>query len=598
MKNQQHEFDSLTKEEKAAVGSLQANMNIVIQRQDKGGGAVVMNRLDYNAKLLGIISDETKFIPCPADQTEIVKKEVNIIANSIKSTSPLLYHKIRRTGDFYNGHLYGLPKIHKNSADPPLRPIISMVGTVTHDIAQFINSVIRPYLNTSQIVKSGTEIIAQFENITLNTNECLVSLDVESLFTNVPVRETIDIIIEMVYSHDNLQPPKIDRDILNQLLLICTTKTPFEHNGQTFLQSDGVSMGSPLGPTFADFYMSHIENKLLAETRASNPRFYKRYVDDIIAIFHSKRHIKLFKQRLQKASVLQFTHEEMKDNSFHFLDVKLSIDHNGQFSTTVYIKPTDTGTYSNYNSHIPLTYKKSIIKTLVHRAIKYCSTWDSLHQECNRIKQIFANNHFPQAIVEQIINNAVSKHISPENNHNSQDKMHLYVRLTSIEKFKQDKKQLRSIVKQHVKPSNSDQYIDIIPYYKPTKLISSFSTRPRKDPLKTTHVVYQFDCPVDRCNSVYVGYTTCRLERRIQQHKYNSSSIHSHLQTDHPDHPPLATPQMQSSFKIVHTNNNVVDLKILEALTIREKNAYINVCLLYTSPSPRDKRQSRMPSSA
>ena len=29
-----------------------------------------------------------------------------------------------------------------------------------------------------------------------------------------------------------------------------------------------------------------------------------------------------------------------------------------------------------------------------------------------------------------------------------------------------------------------------------------------------------------------------------------------------------------------------------------EPNALITVCLLYTSPSPRDKRQSRMPSSA
>lgn len=242
----------------------------------------------------------------------------------------------------------------------------------------------------------------------------------------------------------------------------------------------------------------------------------------------------------------------------------------------VYIKPTDTGSYSNFNSHIPIPYKKSIIKTLVNRALKYCSTWDSLHQEFNRIKQVLSNNQFPQAIVEQIINKAVNKHISPENN-NSDSKIQLFVRLTSIDKFKQDKKQLRSIVKQHVKPTNSDQNIDVIPYYKPTKLISSFSTRPRKTPLETTHVVYQFSCPVDRCNSVYVGYTTCRLERRIQQHKYNNSSIHSHLQIDHPDHPPLSTTSMQSSFKIVHSNNNIIDLKILEAIAIRELNAYINV---------------------
>ena len=33
-------------------------------------------------------------------------------------------------------------------------------------------------------------------------------------------------------------------------------------------------------------------------------------------------------------------------------------------------------------------------------------------------------------------------------------------------------------------------------------------------------------------------------------------------------------------------------------LVVREKTQAQNICLLYTSPSPRDKRQSRMPSSA
>ena len=56
--------------------------------------------------------------------------------------------------------------------------------------------------------------------------------------------------------------------------------------------------------------------------------------------------------------------------------------------------------------------------------------------------------------------------------------------------------------------------------------------------------------------------------------------------------------------KIVDISHEVSPFHITEAAYIIQ-NAYknfpvgsVHICLLYTSPSPRDKRQSRMPSSA
>ena len=40
-------------------------------------------------------------------------------------------------------------------------------------------------------------------------------------------------------------------------------------------------MGSPLGPTFTDFYMSSLENHVLSQDKISNPIFYVLYGDDI-----------------------------------------------------------------------------------------------------------------------------------------------------------------------------------------------------------------------------------------------------------------------------------------------------------------------------
>ena len=168
------------------------------------------------------------------------------------------------------------------------------------------------------------------------------------------------------------------------------------------------SMGSPLGPTFANYYMCYLENKLLNQSRISNPFFYLRYVDDIFVIFNAKNHYRYFINRLEKESVLKFTHEFMENNTFNFLDIKLDFSNDGNISTSVYVKPTDKGIYANFHSHIPQQYKKSVINTLINRALKYSSSWETCHAEFNRIRQVFSNNNYPQALIDENIEKKVS----------------------------------------------------------------------------------------------------------------------------------------------------------------------------------------------
>lgn len=42
-------------------------------------------------------------------------------------------------------------------------------------------------------------------------------------------------------------------------------------------------MGSPLGPTFANFFMAEVENRALLNTN-TQPSLYCRYIDDIFVI--------------------------------------------------------------------------------------------------------------------------------------------------------------------------------------------------------------------------------------------------------------------------------------------------------------------------
>jgi len=337
-------------------------------------------------------------------------------------------------------------------------------------------------------------------------------------------------------------------------------------------------MGSPLGPTFADFYMSQLENKLLREKKISNPWYYKRYVDDIIAIFHHKSHVNWFKIRLARNSVLSFTHEEMSGDLFHFLDIELQLMNNGKFNTSVYIKPTDKGLYANYNSYIPETYKKSVVKTLIYRAYRYCSTWDLFIAEANRIKQTLVNNNYPQWYIDKIILNSTNKFFSdpiPQQLQDGSD-INFYVKLEDLSSFKKDERLLKNIISEHIIPIDKQNNVKLIPYYRPFKISSLFSSRPRRTGLLRANVVYRFNCMEDSCNASYIGYTTNTLQKRCNQHRYSQSSIHKHYDSEHNRPVPISA-LLTTQFTVLHSYRNSTELRIAEALSIKENRPYINV---------------------
>ena len=112
---------------------------------------------------------------------------------------------------------------------------------------------------------------------------------------------------------------------MEELSLTCTTKTPFCHPiGDIYLQVDGVSMSSPLGPLLANFYMAHIENTVLDDLNPdTKPTVYCRYVDDIFVVVSNLGQIYHLKTKFENSSGLNFTHEMEKKKSLAFLDVNL-----------------------------------------------------------------------------------------------------------------------------------------------------------------------------------------------------------------------------------------------------------------------------------
>ena len=254
--------DILTKDDYAKIKEFRNNDNIIIRKADKSNIFVIMNSKDYDSKLKAVLDDSKKFKLIAKDPTEKLKKKINTLITSINAKIDSIKLQ-KQVGHFTPGYIYCNPKIHKSRTDPPMRPIISQIGTGTYTISKALNSIILPYLHTKYMIRSKAEFVELSR--TVKSPKFLASLDVENLFTNVPVGETIDIILNNCYSHDKLPPPDIPRNTLQQLLEICTTETPFRTaDGKIYQQIDGVSMGSSLGNTFANLYMAYLENNFLS----------------------------------------------------------------------------------------------------------------------------------------------------------------------------------------------------------------------------------------------------------------------------------------------------------------------------------------------
>ena len=67
--------------------------------------------------------------------------------------------------------------------------------------------------------------------------------------------------------------------------------------------------------------------------------------------------------------------------------------------TSVYKKSAFKGLLQNYNSFVPFTYKKGLIKTLIDRTFRLNNTWDGFHLDLEKLKVTFTkktNTHLTE----------------------------------------------------------------------------------------------------------------------------------------------------------------------------------------------------------
>ena len=255
----------ISKREYKALKELKEDKERIILTTDKGVSLVIMDRTEYNKKAEELLNTGT-YKKIPEDPTKKQKNKLISILKNIKAEGGMneeTYRRLYPTAAVPS-KFYGLPKIRKPGI--PLRPIVSSIGAATYNTAKELTKILKPLVGMSaHHVHNTRDFVEQIREVKLKPGECIISYDVQALFTSVPINSVLDIIKERLANDQDLHKrTTMSVNQIIKLLEFCLNSTSFVYQGQFYQQIEGAAIGSPLSPIVANIYMEKFEEEALA----------------------------------------------------------------------------------------------------------------------------------------------------------------------------------------------------------------------------------------------------------------------------------------------------------------------------------------------
>ena len=392
---------NLSQEQEKAIVILkqeQKNRNICIKPNDKNGGCSVMNTSDYikqcEAMLYATYKDaagEEQTYYRTNVPKEVLTHHWSNIKDAVEEGRRAGYVSdgdaaLMVTNEPKPGRFYGLVKNHidkeswpAGSNIPPLRPVVSGSGSNTENISLFVDEFAKKEVpKLESYIEDSRDLLQLIEEV----NELgpqphgaiPVTMDISGMYTNIPWDQGILAFQEAMDARDDTTVPTAFLITLLMLVLSCNV---FTFNGTLFLQLFGVAMGTRVAPTFACLFMGWLEKKMLLSWKGKKPILWRRYIDDIIFLWHGSKHelCDFIKHMNSLHPTIKFKcnegeHYDFTSQSVNFLDMKIFIDETGYIQTTLYTKPGKLCQYLLPSSHHPSHITRNIPYSLAYRLLR------------------------------------------------------------------------------------------------------------------------------------------------------------------------------------------------------------------------------------
>ena len=267
---------------KKVIERLSRNNGIIIMKQDKESGVVIMNKPTYHGKYLELLNTD-QFTKLNHDLTKKIQAKIQRVLRKIKTNlTSEEYSRLYPSGSS-PGKFCGKAKIHKilptdNVDKRPIKPIVSNINTSTNELAKYLAKLFSPLSRFQYTVNSTKHFVQSIKHEKIPAGYQMISFDIKSLFTGIALDKTIEIILQRIYNRNEITT-QIRKKVMKELLLLCTREVHFAYSNEIYLQNDGVAMRSCVGPILAGIFMLELETSII-RTLGRPLLKWKRYVDD------------------------------------------------------------------------------------------------------------------------------------------------------------------------------------------------------------------------------------------------------------------------------------------------------------------------------
>ena len=279
---------NLPKAEFDTLKILLKNKDNIVQKADKGNTVVILNRKGYVCKMKNILNDGAKFHKVYKENDKILNQLIHMesrVTDVFKNLRDKKEISIEQDQDLSPsgsrpGIMYGLAKVHKIGTDglQSFRAILSSIGTPTNKLAKFLVPMLEPLTTNQYTIKYSFTFAEELQSF--DPKLVVTSFDIESLFTNIPLQETIDLCVAYLFQ-DRTHLDNLSKDSFRELLTRTLSESLILFDQEFYKRHDGVAVGSPLGPTFANVFLCYHEKIWLQNCPSEfKSVVYRRYVDE------------------------------------------------------------------------------------------------------------------------------------------------------------------------------------------------------------------------------------------------------------------------------------------------------------------------------
>ena len=401
--------NNLPPEEREALKALKNNNEINLKKADKGTTTVVLSKQDKINEGQNQLNNKDHYMPLEQLMVGETNRKVTQLINELYRRNHIDEMTKKWLCQTPNPPripvFYTLTKIHKSVRTG--RPIISGCEGPTEKLSAFVDKLLQPIAKQQKSYLNDTTAFINFiERTKVPEKALLVSMDVTSLYTNIPQEEGIQTVCKAYVSFYQNKIP-IPTPLLERALRLILQENSFQFNGKNYLQTHGTAMGTKMAVAFANIFMAKVETDILSQS-VIKPLVWKRFIDDIFSLWNVSRDeiSKFIEQANKHHPTIKFT-AEISETETTFLDTNVykgeRFKQAAVLDVRTHFKPTETYQYTHFSSCHPPGVKRGFIKGEALRLLRTNSSKTLFEEMIKNFKKQLQERGHPESLIQNTL---------------------------------------------------------------------------------------------------------------------------------------------------------------------------------------------------